>query len=276
MINLFKLFVIYRILQKKKDSNEDIKSVYGDYKKDMKKNILIEFIGLAPPYTAIVGYILGAHSLKGYKNFYQKIYELHFPLVLFFFLVLGGLYMVNQFPSKKARISKLERIIRKNDISENFHYILIGFLAGLGYTAIFLAVASLYYIVSMLTLIWSWKTKNEMILILIRKLTQMVVHCGFCFLYITGILMDDRSIAEDRSEMVSQVIIYGYLFGCIFELLVVLVTIVLSLKKGVIMLVKNCCLPEQKNKVKPKTKIDSESLQNAEIKPLNHQSRPEP
>ena len=88
--------------------------------------------------------------------------------------------------------------------------------------------------------------------------------------------MDDRSIAEDRSEMVSQVIIYGYLFGCIFELLVVLVTIVLSLKKGVIMLVKNCCLPEQKNKVKPKTKIDSESLQNAEIKPLNHQSRPEP
>lgn len=171
---------------------------------------------MAPPYTAAAGYVLGAHSLKGQFNFYQKMYELHFHIILFVFLTFGVLYQINKFPGKKAQISKITRILRKLDISENYHYILIGFLAGLGYTKLFLIITSVYYISYMIVLAWNWKTKSDFVLIMIRKLAEITVHCGFCFLYVTGNLMDSQEIAQNHSQMLSSIIIYAYLFGCMF------------------------------------------------------------
>ena len=215
-MNILKIIIIYRVLKRSKKKNEDMVNVYKSYKKSMGRNVLYELIGVAPVYTAVSGYVLGRHFLKGYYNPYQKMYELGLYTLFFVFLILGAIFHIIRHPDKKSQKSRFQMMVIYCEIVDNYYYTLIGFLAGLGYTQVFLMITSLYYVGYMITLIRNYRIKKEFVEICIRKLIELTVHCGFGFLYVAGNLMDDSSKAEEHSEVVSEIIIYGFLVGCLF------------------------------------------------------------
>ena len=124
-------------------------------------------------------------------------------MLLFLFLIPAVMFHIAMYPDKKKRKPKLQKMLVKCEITDKYYYVLIGFLAGLGYTEVFLMVTSIYYAGYLVVLIRNCEIKKEFIEICIRKLAEMIVHCGFGFLYVTGYMMNGSSEGAKYSETVS-------------------------------------------------------------------------